>query len=84
MPLCIGLFAWYGGHKKKPSSSEAIASDESILQAIACNDRIGESRSLRLTRVFCFCEKPFFLSVICTIVIPIASFFPKITRKLMR
>ena len=42
MPLCIGLFAWYGGHKKKPSSSEAIASDESILQAMACINRIDD------------------------------------------
>ena len=29
--------------------SEAIASDETILQAIACNDRIGEGWSLHLT-----------------------------------
>ena len=43
MPLCIGLFAWYGGITKKSlDSSEAIASDESILQAIACINRIGE------------------------------------------
>ncbi|WP_131840203.1 hypothetical protein [Acetobacteroides hydrogenigenes] len=31
--------------------SEAIASDEAILQAIACNGRIDEGWSLRLTEV---------------------------------